>query len=35
MTMVNGINGKAIEFETAMALADPEICEEINNGLAW
>lgn len=33
MTMVNDINGKAIDFEAAMALADPEICEEINNGL--
>lgn len=33
MTMVNDINGKAIDFEAAMALADPEICEEIGNGL--
>ena len=33
MTMVNDINGKAIDFEAAMALADPEICEEIDNGL--
>lgn len=37
MTMVNDINGKAIDFEAAMALADPEICEEFAPyfGLAW
>lgn len=33
MTMENDINGKVIDFEAAMALADPDICEEINNGL--
>lgn len=31
MTMVNDINGKAIDFEAAMALADPEICEDEND----
>lgn len=31
MTMVNDINGKVIDFESALNLMDAELCEQINN----